>query len=187
MIHLLLVTRSPRAQGPVAPQRGEQQRSSALRLSLGPRARRPGTRLQRRRMAAGRLRHRRSAPHGGAPDPRAAGARRAGPGGSSVAIARDGGPRRRFPDAAAALVKGLGRMLALHVFAGVARKPTDELSAQPAPLLSRSRGPGCQPGPGVLALAGGAALPSNRRRRPRGRMRPQARADPTALQRVLVG
>jgi hypothetical protein len=33
------------------------------------------------------------------------------------------------PDAAAALVDGLGRMLALHVFAGVAGKPTDELSA----------------------------------------------------------
>jgi hypothetical protein len=33
------------------------------------------------------------------------------------------------PDAAAALVDGLGRMLALHVFAEVAREPTDELSA----------------------------------------------------------
>ena len=33
------------------------------------------------------------------------------------------------PDAAAALVDGLGRMLALHVFAVVAREPTDELSA----------------------------------------------------------
>jgi hypothetical protein len=32
------------------------------------------------------------------------------------------------PDAAAALADGLGRMLALHVFAGVAGKPTDELS-----------------------------------------------------------
>jgi hypothetical protein len=30
-------------------------------------------------------------------------------------------------DAAAAIVDGLGRILALHVFAGVARKPTDEL------------------------------------------------------------
>jgi hypothetical protein len=33
------------------------------------------------------------------------------------------------PDTAAALVDGLGRMLALHVFAEVAREPTDELSA----------------------------------------------------------
>jgi hypothetical protein len=33
------------------------------------------------------------------------------------------------PDAAAALVDGLGRMLALHVFAGVAGNPTDELNA----------------------------------------------------------
>ena len=33
------------------------------------------------------------------------------------------------PDAAAALVDGLGRMLALHVFAGEAGKPTDELNA----------------------------------------------------------
>ena len=33
------------------------------------------------------------------------------------------------PDAAAALVDGLGRILALHVFAGIAGKPTDELSA----------------------------------------------------------
>ena len=33
------------------------------------------------------------------------------------------------PDAAVALVDGLGRMLALHVFAGVTGKPTDELSA----------------------------------------------------------
>ena len=33
------------------------------------------------------------------------------------------------PDAAAALVDGLGRMLALHVFAEVAREPTDELTA----------------------------------------------------------
>ncbi len=33
------------------------------------------------------------------------------------------------PDAAAALVDGLGRMLALHVFADVAGKPIDELSA----------------------------------------------------------
>jgi hypothetical protein len=32
-------------------------------------------------------------------------------------------------DAAAALVDGLGRMLALHVFADVAREPTDELNA----------------------------------------------------------
>jgi hypothetical protein len=33
------------------------------------------------------------------------------------------------PDAAAALVDGLGRLLALHVFADVAGKPTDEPSA----------------------------------------------------------
>ena len=33
------------------------------------------------------------------------------------------------PDAAAALVDGLGRILALHVFAEVAREPTNELSA----------------------------------------------------------
>ena len=33
------------------------------------------------------------------------------------------------PDATAALVDGLGRMLALHVFADVAGKPTDELGA----------------------------------------------------------
>ena len=33
------------------------------------------------------------------------------------------------PDAAAALVDGLGRMLTLHVFAGVAGEPPDELSA----------------------------------------------------------
>jgi len=33
------------------------------------------------------------------------------------------------PDAAAALVDGLGRMLALHVFVGVARNATDELRA----------------------------------------------------------
>ncbi len=33
------------------------------------------------------------------------------------------------PDVAAALVDGLGRMLALHVFAGVAGKPTGELSS----------------------------------------------------------
>jgi len=33
------------------------------------------------------------------------------------------------PDAAAALVDGIGRMLALHVFAKAAREPTDELSA----------------------------------------------------------
>ena len=33
------------------------------------------------------------------------------------------------PDAAAAIVDGLGRMLVLHVFADVAREPTDELSA----------------------------------------------------------
>jgi hypothetical protein len=33
------------------------------------------------------------------------------------------------PDAAAALVDGLGRMLALHVFAEVAREPKDELNA----------------------------------------------------------
>ena len=32
------------------------------------------------------------------------------------------------PDAAAALVDGLGHMLALHVFAGFAGKPTDELN-----------------------------------------------------------
>jgi hypothetical protein len=32
-------------------------------------------------------------------------------------------------DAAASLVDGLGRMLALHVFAEIAREPTDELSA----------------------------------------------------------
>jgi hypothetical protein len=31
------------------------------------------------------------------------------------------------PDAAAAIVDGLGRILALHVFAGVARRPTDEV------------------------------------------------------------
>ena len=31
------------------------------------------------------------------------------------------------PDAAAALVDGLGRILVLHVFAGVARRPTDEV------------------------------------------------------------
>ena len=33
------------------------------------------------------------------------------------------------PDAAAAIVDGLGRVLALHVFADVARTPTDELGA----------------------------------------------------------
>jgi hypothetical protein len=33
------------------------------------------------------------------------------------------------PDAAAAIVDSLSRILALHVFAEVARKPTDELSA----------------------------------------------------------
>ena len=33
------------------------------------------------------------------------------------------------PDAAAAIADGLGRILALHVFADVARTPTDELSA----------------------------------------------------------
>ena len=33
------------------------------------------------------------------------------------------------PDAAAALVDGLGRILALHIFADVAGKPTDEPSA----------------------------------------------------------
>jgi hypothetical protein len=32
------------------------------------------------------------------------------------------------PDAAAALVDGLGRILALHVFASVARKPANEVS-----------------------------------------------------------
>ena len=36
---------------------------------------------------------------------------------------------RDSPDAAAAIVEGLGQILALHVFAEVARKPTDDVSA----------------------------------------------------------
>ena len=47
-------------------------------------------------VAAGRLRHRRAAPRDGTPEPRAAVARRAGPGGSSLAVARDRRPRRRL-------------------------------------------------------------------------------------------
>ena len=67
--------RRPRARRPVARQRGGQRRRRPAPVSSCTRARRPSTRLHRRRVAAGRLRHRRAAPRGGAPEPRATVAR----------------------------------------------------------------------------------------------------------------
>ena len=121
--------RSPRAQGPVAPQRGEQQRSSAVPLSQA---------LELDGQAHGY-----SADEWlpavydiAAPLLEAARLNREPP--SLVEQAQEAvrwlsraivDLDEDSPDAAAALVDGLGRMLALHVFAGVAREPTDELSA----------------------------------------------------------
>src|SRR5450755_1131569 len=79
------------------------------------------------------------------------------------------------PRTAAALVDGLGRMLTLHVFLGVAGKPTDELSRSLSRILSRF-GPCVSPGP--VCLLWPWCCPAVELAATARPVRPKARVDP---------